>query len=303
MKQQFYRIFYSPLVNSVVISLLKLVSKGVPNKWLVPPSHEVEVEAGNARFKLKTNQSNTLTKLVYYRGALQYEYTAEFLALLPSVRVFIDVGASIGYYSLIAASANRTCKVIAFEPAQGPFNYLRENAASYGERIQVNETALSSEEGTLEFAEQVNHKYTYLKHNLAGQSRAADGISSAITYKKKRVQATTLSQFALQANLSAIDLIKMDTEGTEPQILEAGAEAIDRFRPIVICETLFNMSENQLEDFFKPRAYTFWNHTEKGMRREETIKRSVDNGIRNCFFVPEEKLSLLPKAYFKASEN
>jgi len=44
-----------------------------------------------------------------------------------------------------------------------------------------------------------------------------------------------------------LNLIKMDTEGTEHLILENAQKTIKRNEAIVICETLFNKIENELE--------------------------------------------------------
>jgi hypothetical protein len=92
-----------------------------------------------------------------------------------------------------------------------------------------------------------------------------------------------------------IDLIKMDTEGTEVDILESGKSVIERFQPIVICETLFNTIESDLEVYFKALDYEFFNHTETGLIKVSSLKRSKDDGIRNCFFVPKSKTNLISK--------
>ena len=88
-------------------------------------------------------------------------------------------------------------------------------------------------------------------------------------------------------------MIKIDTEGTEIDILNSGKDCIVKFQPIIICETLFNTIENELDTFFKELNYEFYNHTPNGLIKVETIKRSYDDGIRNCFFVPISKIDLI----------
>ncbi|HMC01886.1 MAG TPA: hypothetical protein VKN14_12695, partial [Flavobacteriaceae bacterium] len=57
--------------------------------------------------------------------------------------------------------------------------------------------------------------------------------------------------------------------------------------------------ENELDDFFKSLNYTFYNHTAKGLMRVENIKRQEDDGIRNCFFVPESRMNLIAEFIIK----
>jgi len=96
-----------------------------------------------------------------------------------------------------------------------------------------------------------------------------------------------------EKQLKRVDLIKLDTEGNEDLILTYADEVIKKFRPIIICETLFNTIEESLENIMTQYNYGFYNHTEKGLVKVSSIKREFDNGIRNCFFVPKEKEELI----------
>jgi len=43
------------------------------------------------------------------------------------VKTFYDIGANIGYYSLLGATINEDLIVVGFEPATGPAYYFKEN--------------------------------------------------------------------------------------------------------------------------------------------------------------------------------
>ena len=144
------------------------------------------------------------------------------------------------------------------------------------------------------FNEVENVKYKYLDYNLAGEGNAGTKTTSR-NFKKNTVDSITLSSFIETNNIKKIDLVKIDTEGTEIDILLSGKKYIEQFQPIVICETLFNTIEDDLENFFKPLGYKFFNHTLSGLREVNSIKRSQDDGIRNCFFVPDSKKHLIEK--------
>ncbi|WP_222597438.1 FkbM family methyltransferase [Hyunsoonleella aquatilis] len=232
--------------------------------------------------------------MLFWEGYKSFEYSEIFEKLSKKINTFLDIGANIGYYSLIAAKANPNIKAYAFEPALGPKFYLRKNIAlnNFEQNIKALDVALSNTSGKIDFYEVENVKYKYLKHNLAGEGNAGTKTTSR-NFVKNTVNAITLEKFVAKEGIKKIDLIKIDTEGTEIDILQSGKEALLEFEPIVICETLFNTIENELDSFFKDLKYSFFNHTEKGLKRVSSIQRSEDDGIRNCFFVPESKLHII----------
>lgn len=238
---------------------------------------------------METNQTSYLTQLVYWNGYGRFEYTPIFIDLSKRVNTFWDIGANIGYYSLIAAAVNPSMKIIAFEPAPEPLHFLKKNVALNGfQHIHVESTALSDQNGMIDFYEIKNKKYTYLKHNLAGEGNAGSKTIGR-NFSKTTVQATTANEFRSTFN-QPVDLIKIDTEGTEHLILEKASLILQNDRPIVICETLFNKIEGKLEEIMKGHGYQFYNHVGKGLSRVDSIKRSSDDGVLNCFFVHPDKI-------------
>ena len=105
----------------------------------------------------------------------------------------------------------------------GPKYFLNENIRlnNFEENITAVDLALSNETGTIDFYEVENLKYQYLKYNLAGEGNAGTKKTSR-NFIKNTVNAKTLSGFIAEQNLKCIDLIKIDTEGTEFEILMSG---------------------------------------------------------------------------------
>jgi len=258
----------------------------------LPPSGIIKVGISkDVYFKMATNQTSYVTNLLYWKGPDSFEYTPIFKELIPSCNVFIDIGANTGYYSLLAASINHSIKVYAFEPAQGPLHYLKINTQlnNLGKQISVYPLALSKESGEVKFYEVRNKKYSYLPHNLGGVgSLKEDSSKAAYTVKTE-----TLDHFILEKSIARVDLIKIDTEGTENLILTGAEETLFKFHPIVICETLFNKIEDKLEAIMKRHGYLFFNHENGQLIKVNTIIRAKDNGVRDCFFVHRDKLVLI----------
>lgn len=289
-----YKLIYHPKINFIIRHVNYICKDLFFNKIKIPPSGIINLKTDSGKIKIATNQTSYLTQLLFWNGYKKFEYSEIFENLSKSINTFLDIGSNIGYYSLLAAKSNPKVKAYAFEPALGPKHFLEKNIHlnDFKNNIKVIDLALSNTVGEIDFYEVKSKKYKYLKYDLAGEGNAGTKTTSR-NFIKNTVEATTLENFVSENNIKNIDLIKIDTEGTEIDILNSGKEVIKQFKPIVICETLYNTIENELDNFFKELDYSFFNHTPKGLEKVSTIKRDFDNGIRNCFFVPKSRMHLI----------
>ncbi len=149
------QIIYNPTINKFVRNVNKSIYSILPSKIKIPPSGVLTIknEAGK-KLRLKTNQTNYLSQLIFWDGYRKFEYTDIFLKLIKKMNVFYDIGANIGYYSLLAEMENPEIKVVAFEPASGPFFYLKENVRINNfKKISIEDIALSEKNGEIKFYE------------------------------------------------------------------------------------------------------------------------------------------------------
>jgi FkbM family methyltransferase len=292
--QFIFKIIYHRHLNYFLRNVNFSLKSILPKKLKIPPSGILKLKTSSGILKVSTNQTSYLTQVLFWNGYKNFEYSDVFENLSKKMDVFFDIGSNIGYYSLLAAKSNPKIQAFAFEPAIGPNYFLNKNIQlnSFENHIKAINLALSNTVGNIDFYEVESLKYTYIKHNLAGEGNAGTKKTSR-NFIKNTVTATTLSNFIESEKISTIDLIKIDTEGTEIDILNSGKDCIVKFQPIIICETLFNTIENELDTFFKELNYEFYNHTPNGLIKVDTIKRSYDDGIRNCFFVPISKIDLI----------
>jgi len=120
---------------------------------------------------------------------------------------FFDVGASIGFYTMLAAS--RVAQVFAFEPIRKTRQVILENVRRNGlDNVAVIAAPLFS-------------KRSFGTMNLKRRFRSGKGD----------VQTTTLDQFGVVP-----DVIKMDVEGAEADIFIGGAEMLTKHKPILVLE-------------------------------------------------------------------
>ena len=131
------------------------------------------------------------------------------LALLRPGDVFIDAGANIGYFSLLAASqVGASGRVYAFEPDPDNFRLLVANAELNGvaERITAVRAAL---------AETTGEGRLYLSRDNFGdhQMFAGDGPRDCLPVTQYRG-----SEY-LAGRVDRVDLVKVDTQGSEYQVI------------------------------------------------------------------------------------
>ena len=294
MKQLFYRIIYSDFVNQIIRGFIKTFIPFIPDKFKIPPSGMVNISLGNhTSLQMLTNQTNFVISYIYWNGYKNFEYTPIFEKLATKVNCFYDIGANIGYYSLLAAKINPRMTIRSFEPALGPLHYLKANVeVNHFKNIKVEAIALSDQNGSIDFFEVKSNKYSYIKYNLAGEGNAGSKTDPGM-FVKNTVKCITTDDYLKQHPEDKVDLVKMDTEGTEHYILNKAQVLLGEHKPIIICETLFNEIEEKLDAILRSYGYEFYNHTERGLEKVETIKRVKDNGVRNCFFVHPSRFELI----------
>jgi FkbM family methyltransferase len=289
--QLFYTILYNSGVNNLIRNFLKLIP-GLPENLKIPPSGVIKVNLKTGEsFKLKTNQTNHVSKFVFWSGSSAYEYTDIFLALFPRVHVFFDVGANIGYYSVMAGKVNPKIKVYAFDPSPGPLAFLKENITLNGlKNVFAQGIGLSDSKGEFSFHIPYHSKYSYLKHNTLGGSGHLSHVRANPTTFKLNIQTNTLDAFIIENKINELDLIKLDVEEAEHLVLAGSKSSIERFRPIIVCEVFSSEMLVQIQEQIISLKYQSFIFENQKLREVVIDKNFTVEQIENFFFVPVEKL-------------
>lgn len=134
--------------------------------------------------------------------------------------IFLDVGANVGIYTLIASRlVGAAGHVYAFEPSRREANLLRHNIAlARLENVTVIEAALSDRSGTARLAIADDGGL----NSFADTHRADRRIESW-----QEVETIRLDDFVRNYAVEKVDFIKMDVEGAEKLVLE-GADQLLR---------------------------------------------------------------------------
>jgi FkbM family methyltransferase len=162
------------------------------------------------------------------------------LKFLNSESVFLDVGAHLGYFSIIAA--HRCKRVFAIEALEFLVNRLHRNAVA---------NHLSNMHTVLAAAGESNGFVKMSKIGGPGNSVGAQNVQNFVPMIR-------LDDFFFGENLPTV--LKIDTEGYELKVLQ-GAEEILKSKPILLVEvhdkmTAFGDTQEDLFRFLIEKGYT-----------------------------------------------
>ncbi|MEY5046668.1 MAG: hypothetical protein RLZZ175_27 [Bacteroidota bacterium] len=284
-----YRIIYNSFVNKILRNVFKLFGNKIP----ISISGTLELNYKKYEFKLLTNPSCFVTQALFEHGTAAYEFTPLFEKLIKQSDTFFDVGANIGYFSILGSKINPNVKIYSFEPARGPLHYLKSNVAlNECKNVTIIDKAIADQTGQLEFFEVVNPKYTWLKHQLNGSNSLQNqhGLVKAESYK---VNVITLNDVIKQNNVSKVDLIKLDTECTEHYILNSSLDVVQEYRPIIISE-IYDVIEADIQLFLdKLNDYELYHYDLGNIKLINKLEEVRESNERNFIICPKEKSSQL----------
>jgi len=164
---------------------------------------------------------------------------------------FYDLGAHIGYYSLLAARlVGGAGRVVAFEPDPTNVAVLRENIMRNGvSRVLVVPAAVWSQCGTVVFRRSAPERPDLSSRRGAVVTAIGKSPDSNLI----NVEALTLDAFA-SAHYPPT-MIKIDVEGAEIEVFKAAQEVISRSRPVILVEVHHQSAATFLQDRLFQNGY------------------------------------------------
>lgn len=161
--------------------------------------------------RVELDLADTTQALAYLTRRYAPEITDWIVNRLPQSGTFVDVGANVG---LITFSVHRRvpeARVIAFEPVPGNEVRWHRNRNLNGSRACLEPVALADKPGVARFLADCDSGWGRL---------SADGDI--------RVQVRTLDSYCAEHGIDRIDVLKLDTEGAEPRILDGAQTLLER---------------------------------------------------------------------------
>jgi FkbM family methyltransferase len=199
-------------------------------------------------FCMLLNPTEHIQQQLFWYGSYEKELGNILKKIIKPQDIFLDIGANIGYFSLLVANNVPTAKIFSFEPMKELFEKLEKNVLINGfKNIKAINIAIGNvnEDRELFLSGTDNLGMSSFKQpeNFSGQ--------------KEKVKVVTIDEWFKTSGLSRIDIIKIDVEGYELSALKGMKEVLQNFKPLVIVE--INPATLTLFDLIPPDIYNYLN--------------------------------------------
>ena len=224
-----------------------------------------QTPSGDAIY-LTTAVKNYLTLQLFWKGTVYYEpiSTRLILELLKKGETFVDVGANIGFFSLVVARNRPNVNVFAFEPNPKNYDVLRNNiAANHFTNVRAERLALSDASGTGALYLHASDMSASLTPGF--QDELSSGRGSA------PVELTTIDAYFESPSSPVPAVIKVDVEGYEAAVLRGAHATLRKHGPDLVLEVLESYPAD-IVDMLSNLGYLFYQITDQGLTPAKELK-------------------------------
>lgn len=192
--------------------------------------------------------------------------------------IVVDIGANIGYYTLIASrKAGNTGNVIAYEPEPENCIFLEKNiSANNLNNVIVKKHALGDRTGKANLYLSNDNKCT---HALVANRPSSEKIS---------IDIDTLDHSLSEAGINRVDVIKMDIEGAESIAIHGMLQTLKNNPSISVFTEFYpsaivRMNHKPINFLMelKRAGFSLWVINENKCRLEKLIEADIENYVRS----------------------
>jgi len=224
--------YYSPKGKILVISLvIKLglgfgKAKKIFAKILtaINKNNPIDLVYHDLKFRIYP-YNNTIESKMFVSSRLREAKELHIISrFIKNGGIFLDIGANIGYYSLMAAKLGAE-KVIGIEPNPIVLNRFRENIKfnELDKKIKTFQIGLGGKKDTMDL---------HLSHEDMGSSSILNNNPNS---EKIKIKIIPLLRLLKEENIKKVDVLKIDVEGYEDRVLFPYFEGLERkFYPRLI---------------------------------------------------------------------
>jgi FkbM family methyltransferase len=143
----------------------------------------------------------------------------------------IDIGANVGFYSVLFAKTVRNGKVFSVEPTSNALEFLYKNLDGNGvkDKVFVFEGVVSDKSGFAEI------KTIKGREEYSSISSLNHPSVAGMKFDRIEVLSITLNEF-IRKNSIKPGFIKIDVEGAENKVIAGSLEILRDCRPVILCE-------------------------------------------------------------------
>lgn len=176
--------------------------------------------------RMRLDLGDEVQRLILFCGLYEPCESYVLCRVLAPGMTFVDGGANVGQYTLLAATAvGPRGHVLAFEPVPRTCARLRANVEGSGlSRVTVERRALWREDGEVRLGLPAG------KHGNAGAYGVGAGDADEVA------PAVRLDTYCAAAGVARVDVVKLDLEGAELAALQGMRGVLARDRPLLLVE-------------------------------------------------------------------
>lgn len=152
--------------------------------------------------------------------------------VLPPQPVVVDVGANLGQFNLFSRVYLQAERIISIEPLPSCYQLLTENAEHASDCINMLVTALESE----------TRFFVACDSQLSSTVRDDGGKYC----EEIMVRGVPLKQLLKSAGIDRINLLKIDTEGSEMDVLRSAGELLDKTDVVLVEMSVFRKNKGNM---------------------------------------------------------
>ena len=211
---------------------------------------EVETKYG---FRFQGDSADLVPRYIRYFGVWE-PAISQIVASLPlEGRTFIDIGANLGWYSLLTSRCvGATGRVVAIEASPDIFADFQRNLTLNGCRnVRAVNQAVWREESEITL-------YSGPSHNSSMTTVSAEfAESSGGRATGHTIPARPLGMILTEEEIRTAGLVKIDVEGAEAEVMEGMMDVLDRFPQDVkfLMEITEDEASNRIVETFRSRGF------------------------------------------------
>jgi FkbM family methyltransferase len=197
----------------------------------------IKLDSAEASMKLHLDRKKYMQATLYecVKNGMCYEpdYTSLMMKVLRPADAVIDIGANVGYFSLLAASlVTGSGTVLSLEPEKENFCFLQRNIKLNGlSNIKALNIAAGDTKREVDlYIDPLNDG----GHSLCGISPESRNLIGTSEVTISKIQMVTIDSLIGVENISNLKVIKIDTEGWEFHAIQGAISVIKKFSPPII---------------------------------------------------------------------
>ena len=255
--------------------------------WFSPNTPSQTVTKAKHGFQVELDLSEYLQAWIYTFGSYELPTVKFIRSTLKPGAACIDVGAQIGYITLVMASSqDRNVSVLSFEPEDANYAHLQRNLELNDlKNVTTVQKAVSSEPGSIKL---------YLSADENAGTHSTVFVEGNVSEKFIEIPCTTLDDEISSRGMQRLDLIKIDVEGAEIDVIRGATNTLKSLKPTIIAELSDALQEAagftcaQFKQYMIDLGYSPFTINEDGTLKTSGVNDSHLND--NVVFVHETRI-------------